>query len=285
MWECVKENGRNGKKRKSESEKNKKTSLQHKDLHLHGLGPEQSLLGLGTWGSINLHKWVKLAMISKMRFFRGGVRQRSTLWLDRPTWCGEIRVGWERHWVQRDNHVRIKISALLDMLQASLSRSGIWIWLWKCNLFRDIGNQMLGKSPNLSDTLFNRLFWSISPSTYWNLLTSGRWYVEQRNVATVRMYDSLSTISSITLSLSVTHCLTPPTPPAQNNLTLQGWEDLHSMSSWNTKINYTCSAGGHNAFVSDRWRNSFELTCHENNSFTTPTWPTCVSSMIYIELK
>ena len=109
--------------------------------------------------------------------------------------------------------------------------------------------------------------------------------MEQRNVATVRMYDSLSTISSITLSLSVTHCLTPPTPPAPNNLTLQGWEDLHSMSSWNTKINYTCSAGGHNAFVSDRWRDFFELTCHENNSFTTPTWPTCVSSMIYIELK
>ena len=52
------------------------------------------------------------------------------------------------------------------------------------------------------------------------------------------------------------------------------------MSDWNAKINYTCNAGGHNAFVSNRWKDFYELTCQEDNNFSTPTWPTCVSSRI-----
>ena len=83
------------------------------------------------------------------------------------------------------------------------------------------------------------------------------------------------------VTLSVSHCLTPPTPPTQNNLTLQDWDDTTSMSDWNAKINYTCNAGGHNAFVSNRWKDFYELTCQEDNTFSTPTWPTCVSSKIY----
>ena len=83
------------------------------------------------------------------------------------------------------------------------------------------------------------------------------------------------------VTLSVTHCLTPPTPPTQNNLTLQNWDDTTSMAAWNAAINYTCSAGGHNAFVSNVWNNLYQLICQENNTFSTPTWPTCVSSMIY----
>ena len=83
------------------------------------------------------------------------------------------------------------------------------------------------------------------------------------------------------VTLSVTHCLTPPTPPTQNNLTLQNWDDTTSMAAWNAAINYTCSAGGHNAFVSNVFNNLYQLTCQENNTFSTPTWPTCVSSMSY----
>ena len=89
-----------------------------------------------------------------------------------------------------------------------------------------------------------------------------------------------NTITSC-VTLSVSHCLTPPTPPTQNNLTLQDWDATSSMSDWTAKINYTCNAGGHNAFVSDRWKDFYELTCQEDNSFSTPTWPTCVSSKIY----
>ena len=85
----------------------------------------------------------------------------------------------------------------------------------------------------------------------------------------------------INLTFSVNHCLDPPTPPTQNNLTLQNWDDTTSMAAWNAAINYTCSAGGHNAFVSNVWNNLYQLTCQENNTFSTPTWPTCVSSMIY----
>ena len=40
------------------TEENQKTSLQHEDLHLFGLGAEQGLLGLGTWGAVNMRKWV-----------------------------------------------------------------------------------------------------------------------------------------------------------------------------------------------------------------------------------
>ena len=82
------------------------------------------------------------------------------------------------------------------------------------------------------------------------------------------------------LSLSVTHCLDPPTPPTQNNLTLQDWDATTSKSEWNAKINYTCNAGGHNAFVSDFWQDLYELTCQDDNNFETPTWPTCVSSRL-----
>ena len=82
------------------------------------------------------------------------------------------------------------------------------------------------------------------------------------------------------VTLSVTHCLTPPTPPTQNNLTLQNWDDTTSMTAWNATINYTCSAGGHNAFVSNVYNNSYQLTCQDDNTFSSPTWPTCVSSMI-----
>ena len=80
------------------------------------------------------------------------------------------------------------------------------------------------------------------------------------------------------LTFSVNHCLEPPTPPAQNNLTLQDWDDTTSMSAWNATINYTCSAGGHNAFVSNYWQSFYLLTCQDDNTFSTPTWPTCVSS-------
>ena len=85
----------------------------------------------------------------------------------------------------------------------------------------------------------------------------------------------------INLTFSVNHCLDPPTPPTQNNLTLQNWDDTTSMSAWNAAINYTCSAGGHNAFVSNVLNNLYQLTCQENNTFSTPTWPTCVLSMSY----
>ena len=68
--------------------------------------------------------------------------------------------------------------------------------------------------------------------------------------------------SLLTLSLSVNHCLTPPTPPTQNKLTLQGWDESSSMSKWDTKINYTCSAGGYNAFASDLGEDFYELTCY-----------------------
>ena len=78
----------------------------------------------------------------------------------------------------------------------------------------------------------------------------------------------------------MTHCLNPPTPPSANNLTLEDWDSSSSMSDWNAKINYTCNAGGHNAFVSNRWKDFYELTCQEDNNFSTPTWPTCVSSRI-----
>ena len=53
-----------------------------------------------------------------------------------------------------------------------------------------------------------------------------------------------------------------------------------ALYDWNAKINYTCNAGGHNAFVSNRWKDFYELTCQEDNNFSTPTWPTCVSSRV-----
>ena len=84
----------------------------------------------------------------------------------------------------------------------------------------------------------------------------------------------------VTLTLAVTHCLNPPTPPSANNLTLEDWDSSSSMSDWNAKINYTCNAGGHNAFVSDFWQDLYELTCQDDNTFETPTWPTCVSSRL-----
>ena len=105
-------------------------------------------------------------------------------------------------------------------------------------------------------------------------------YARVRNPSNPIFHIFQDQVSYLPLSLSVTHCLDPPTPPTQNNLTLQDWDATTSKSEWNAKINYTCNAGGHNAFVSDFWQDLYELTCQDDNTFETPTWPTCVSSRL-----
>ena len=80
---------------------------------------------------------------------------------------------------------------------------------------------------------------------------------------------------------SVHHCNTPPIPPAHHNLTSQpeGW-DGQNPTTWGSKIYYKCSAGGKNKRSDDYSKDEYELTCQDNNNFTTPEWPTCVPSKI-----
>ena len=87
--------------------------------------------------------------------------------------------------------------------------------------------------------------------------------------------------------------MSPPTPPAQHNLQLIWWQDTKppthhpqgglyppaDTGSANTTITYRCKQTG----VYNRWetnfnKNTYQLTCLPNNTFSTPAWPNCVSS-------
>ena len=77
----------------------------------------------------------------------------------------------------------------------------------------------------------------------------------------------------------VHYCDTPPIPPAHHNLTSQpeGW-DGQNPTAWGSNIKYKCSAGGENKRSDDYSKDDYQLTCQDNNTFTTPEWPTCVPS-------
>ena len=76
------------------------------------------------------------------------------------------------------------------------------------------------------------------------------------------------------------YCLEPPVPPPHHNLTSEpeGWNTGYSSSAWGGTIKYKCDAGGRNRRTDNYNEDDYELTCQETNNFTTPDWPTCVSS-------
>ena len=76
------------------------------------------------------------------------------------------------------------------------------------------------------------------------------------------------------------YCLKPPVPPPHHNFTSEpeGWYSGYSSSAWGGTIKYKCDAGGRNRRTDNYNEDDYELTCQETNNFTTPDWPTCVSS-------
>ena len=203
---------------------------------------------------------------------RGSVWHRSTVRLDGPARCGKIRLGRQWCWLQCHNLVSIKSN---------------WDWVERIFIWYCSGTVAKTEATNLTGAMrHSQQHW---PSSVWLVFEPFERYKCSRNHNQADGTWSRSRLPKCTckkllemwcvsLTLPVTHCLNPPTPPSANNLTLEDWDSSSSMSDWNAKINYTCNAGGHNAFVSNRWKDFYELTCQEDNNFSTPTWPTCVSS-------
>ena len=80
------------------------------------------------------------------------------------------------------------------------------------------------------------------------------------------------------LHISGSHCVSPPNPPAGNSLLLQNF-DATSPPAHGETVQYCCSAGGHNKFENDFSQSCLTLTCLENNTFSSVTWPNCVSDI------
>lgn len=74
------------------------------------------------------------------------------------------------------------------------------------------------------------------------------------------------------------HCVSPPNPPAENNLLLQNYVATSPPSHGET-LQYCCSAGGLNKFEHDITQDCLSLTCLENNTFSSVNWPKCVADV------
>ena len=86
------------------------------------------------------------------------------------------------------------------------------------------------------------------------------------------------------------HCIEPPTPPSEHKLELYGWASTHPPAyqlqssdigpiANNTKVTYKCTQDGiYNKLENDFSMNTYQLTCLEDNTFSTPSWPNCKSS-------
>ena len=92
------------------------------------------------------------------------------------------------------------------------------------------------------------------------------------------------------ISLAGSHCIDPPTPPDEHKLELWGWKSTHPPAyqlqasdiqpiANNTKATYRCKQDGiFNKLEDDFDKNTYQLTCLADNTFSTPSWPNCKSS-------
>ena len=92
------------------------------------------------------------------------------------------------------------------------------------------------------------------------------------------------------ISLAGSHCIDPPTPPDEHKLELWGWKSTHPPAyqlqasdiqpiANNTKATYRCKQDGiFNKLEDDFSKNTYQLTCLPDNTFSTPSWPNCKSS-------
>ena len=71
------------------------------------------------------------------------------------------------------------------------------------------------------------------------------------------------------------HCLSPPTPPGDAQLSLNAW-DASSPPAHGQAIIYNCSAGGYNRLETDFSKNFLSLECLPDNKFEETSWPKCV---------
>ena len=71
------------------------------------------------------------------------------------------------------------------------------------------------------------------------------------------------------------HCLSPPTPPGDTQLSLKAW-DASSPPAHGEAIIYNCSAGGYNRLETDFSKNFLSLECLPDNKFEETSWPKCV---------
>ena len=92
------------------------------------------------------------------------------------------------------------------------------------------------------------------------------------------------------MSFAGSHCIDPPTPPSEHKLELHGWASTHPPAyqlqssdigpiANNTKVTYRCKQDGiFNKLEDDFSKNTYQLTCLPDNTFSTPSWPNCKSS-------
>ena len=77
------------------------------------------------------------------------------------------------------------------------------------------------------------------------------------------------------LHVAGSHCVDPPTPPDSSKLKLS-WVSTNPPAHDQTVL-YKCDAGNsYNRFENDFNKWNYSLTCLQNNTFSTPSWPVCV---------
>ena len=85
----------------------------------------------------------------------------------------------------------------------------------------------------------------------------------------------------LNLWLIDSRCVDPPTPPEDNNLSLQGYDQNNPPWHGDT-VQYCCSAGGWNRFENDFSQSCISLTCLTNNIFSSVSWPQCLHGRLNI---
>ena len=75
-----------------------------------------------------------------------------------------------------------------------------------------------------------------------------------------------------------THCIDPPIPASAHKLNLTSFNPL-SPPEIGKSVTFVCNAGGYNWFKENETKNTYQLECLENNTFSTPVWPTCIDTV------